>query len=81
MNENNNSVSFNLNSPDGDQGFPGEFNITVTYTLTDNNELKIEYNGISNKDTIANMTNHSYFNLCGHTSRNSYEPNSLYKCG
>ena len=68
VNENNNCVSFNLISPDGDQGFPGEFNITVTYTLTDNNELKIEYKGKSNKDTIANMTNHSYFNLSGNTS-------------
>lgn len=68
VNENNNSVAFNLISPDGDQGFPGNFNITVTYILTDNNELKIEYNGFSDKDTIANMTNHSYFNLSGHNS-------------
>lgn len=79
INKDNNSISFNLVSPNGDQGFPGEFNITVTYTLTDNNELKIEYNGISNKDTIANMTNHSYFNLSGHNNRNCYESNSLYK--
>lgn len=64
----NNSVSFNLISPDGDQGFPGEFNITVTYTLTDNNELRINYTGKSNKDTVANMTNHSYFNLNGHNN-------------
>ena len=70
VNENSNSVSFNLISPDGDQGFPGEFNITVTYSLNDDNELKIEYNGSSNKDTIANMTNHSYFNLSGHNIRN-----------
>ena len=68
VDEYNNSVSFNLISPDGDQGFPGEFDITVTYTLTDDNELKINYNGKSNKDTIANMTNHSYFNLSGNTS-------------
>lgn len=80
INEDNNSVSFNLVSPDGDQGFSGEFNITVTYTLTKNNELKIEYNGLCNKDTIANMTNHSYFNLAGHNNRNCYESNSLYKC-
>ena len=71
----NNSVSFNLISPDGDQGFPGEFNITVTYTLTDNNELKIEYNGKSNKDTIANMTNHSYFNLAGHNNGTTLNQN------
>jgi aldose 1-epimerase len=71
----NNSVSFNLISPDGDQGFPGEFNITVTYTLTDDNELKIEYNGKSNKDTIANMTNHSYFNLAGHNNGTTMNQN------
>lgn len=80
ISEDTNSVSFNLISPDGDQGFPGDFNITVTYTLTDNNELKIEYNGKCNKDTIANMTNHSYFNLSGHNSRNSYESKIIYKC-
>lgn len=76
IDELNNSVSFNLISPDGDQGFPGEFNITVKYTLTDDNELRITYNGKSTKDTIANMTNHSYFNLSGHNKRNSYETNS-----
>lgn len=80
VNEVNNSISFNLVSPDGDQGFSGEFNVTVTYTLTDNNELRIEYNGASTKDTIANMTNHSYFNLAGHNNRNCYKSNSLYKC-
>lgn len=75
VNKNNNSVSFNLISPDGDQGFPGEFNITVTYTLTDDNELKIQYNGKSNKDTIANMTNHSYFNLAGHNNGTTLSQN------
>ena len=75
VNENNNSVSFNLISLDGDQGFPGDFNITVTYTLTDNNELKIEYNGKSTKDTIANMTNHSYFNLAGHNNGTAMNQN------
>ena len=80
LNASNNSVSFNLISPDGDQGFPGEFNITVTYTLTDSNELKINYHGKSNKDTIANMTNHSYFNLAGHNNRNSYESKIMDKC-
>lgn len=75
LDESNNSISFNLISPDGDQGFPGEFNITVKYTLTNDNELKINYHGKSTKDTIANMTNHSYFNLSGHNRRNSYESN------
>lgn len=80
IDENNNSVSFNLISPDGDQGFPGNFNITVTYTLTNDNELKIEYNGFCNKDTIANMTNHSYFNLAGHNNRYYNESYVIYKC-
>ena len=73
INENDNSVSFSLVSPDGDQGFPGDFNVTVTYTLNDENELKIEYLGKSNKDTVANMTNHSYFNLAGHNSGTAME--------
>ncbi len=77
VNEDHNSVSFSLISPDGDQGFPGEFKITVTYTLTSNNELKIEYLGSSNKDTVANMTNHSYFNLAGHNNGSAMNQ-SLY---
>ncbi len=64
----NNSVSFKLFSPDMDQGFPGNFNISVTYKLNEDNGIEISYNGISDKDTIANMTNHSYFNLNGHNS-------------
>ena len=80
VNEINNSVSFNLISADGDQGFSGEFNITVTYTLTNDNELKINYKGKSTKDTIANMTNHSYFNLTGHNNRYSYESRIMDKC-
>lgn len=61
-------VVFSLLSPDGDEGFPGEFKISVTYTLTEENEVKIHYSGICDKDTVANMTNHSYFNLGGHDS-------------
>ena len=73
INEKNNSVSFHILSSDKDQGFPGNCDITVTYTLTEDNELKIEYYGKSDKDTVANMTNHSYFNLSGHNKRNLYE--------
>lgn len=69
----NNSVSFKLISPDMDQGFPGEFDIEVTYSLDEDNNLKINYNGVSSKDTIANMTNHSYFNLSGHNSGTAME--------
>lgn len=59
------SVSFSLFSPDGDQGFPGNANITVTYTLTPDDSLKLSYHMICDEDTVANFTNHSYFNLDG----------------
>lgn len=62
------SVEFSRLSPDGEQGFPGNLDITVTYTLTDENELVIDYFSVSDKDTVVNFTNHSYFNLAGHDS-------------
>ena len=63
-----NSITFSLHSPDGDQGFPGAFNVDVTYTLRDDNAIQIDYYGVPEEDTIVNMTNHSYFNLNGHAS-------------
>lgn len=62
------SITFSLHSSDGDQGYPGNFDVDVTYTLTGDNELRIDYSGIPDQDTITNMTNHSYFNLNGHAS-------------
>lgn len=55
-------------SPDGEEGFPGKAKIKVTYTLTDENALKISYEAKCDKDTVMNLTNHSYFNLNGHSS-------------
>ena len=65
-----NSVTFSLEDTDGNMGFPGNKNVSVKYTLTDENELKIDYNVTSDKNTLINMTNHSYFNLAGHASGN-----------
>ena len=63
-----NSVIFNRISPDGENGFPGEFDVSVKYEFTEDNELRIHYQGICDEPTVANMTNHSYFNLAGHAS-------------
>ena len=62
------SVKFSLESPDGDEGFPGNLSVSVTYRVNEDNELEIIYEGISDADTVLNMTNHSYFNLAGHTA-------------
>ena len=66
MKDGENAVVFSYNSPDGENGFPGNLKISVTYTLKNDNSLQISYDGISDKKTIINMTNHSYFNLAGH---------------
>ena len=58
------SLTLSLHSPDGDQGFPGNADVSVTYTI-ENNGLTISYRAVSDQDTAFNLTNHSYFNLFG----------------
>ncbi len=57
------SVVLSLVSPDGEEGYPGTLSVTVTYTVTDADELKIHYEATTDKATVCNLTNHSYFNL------------------
>ncbi|MCR5431622.1 MAG: galactose mutarotase [Lachnospiraceae bacterium] len=73
-------VTFSLFSKDGDQGFPGNLEMSVTYGLTDDNELVISYTGKSDKDTVFNPTNHSYFNLSGHASGSAMHCKLLLDC-
>ncbi len=61
-------IVFTLFSPDGDQGYPGNAEIMVSYTLTEDNALQIDYHATCDEDTVVNMTNHAYFNLAGHDS-------------
>jgi len=59
------SLQLQYVSPDGEEGYPGTVTLKVTYTLTEKNELRIDYEGTTDKPTILNPTQHSYFNLSG----------------
>lgn len=63
--ENKIGVKLTHHIPDGDGGYPGHIDVAVTYTLTNNNELQIDYAALSNQDTVLTLTNHTYFNLTG----------------
>lgn len=58
-------VKFSYRSPDGEEGYPGNLDVTATYTLTNDNELRIEYSAVTDKPTVLNLTNHCYWNLGG----------------
>ncbi len=59
------AVELTLTSPDGDEGYPGTLHVKLVYSLTDDNELKMDYTASTDKPTIVNLTNHTYWNLAG----------------
>jgi aldose 1-epimerase len=61
-------VKFTYTSPDGEEGYPGRLSVSVSYTLTDNNEFVIDYRATTDKTTVCSLAHHSYFNLSGHNS-------------
>ncbi len=68
IDEKSDTLELSYLSKDGEENYPGNLNVTVTYTITEDNSLKIDYKAVSDKDTVVNLTNHSYFNLSGHAS-------------
>jgi aldose 1-epimerase len=62
---NSSAIEFSYLSKDGEQGFPGNLAVSIIYTLTNNNEIKIEYTATTDKETVVCLTHHSYFNLKG----------------
>lgn len=63
-----NTLKLEYLSPDGEEGFPGNLNVIVKFSLDENNALRIDYEAATDQKTICNLTNHSYFNLDGHSS-------------
>lgn len=66
--ENNPLITFEYTSPNNEENFPGELTVRVSYILTEENELKVNYIAKSDEDTVVNLTQHSYFNLDGHSN-------------
>ena len=72
------TLELHLQSPDGEAGFPGNLNVKVVYTLSNDNSLKIEYTATTDKPTVVNLTNHSYFNLSGNPANDILHETVLF---
>lgn len=71
--KNDSSVTFTINAKDGENGFPGNITATAKYTVKSDNTLDIEFGATTDKETVVNMTNHSYFNLNGDPSKEGFD--------
>lgn len=71
-------LELHLQSPDGEAGFPGNLNVKVVYTLSNDNSLKIDYTATTDKPTVVNLTNHSYFNLSGNPANDILDETVLF---
>ncbi len=63
------AITYTRTSPDGEEGYPGNLTVTITFTLKSNNSLDIQYSATTDKPTVINLTNHCYFNLQGQTTK------------
>ena len=75
---NDSTLELRLQSPDGEAGFPGNLNVKVVYTLTYDNSLKLEYTATTDKPTVVNLTNHSYFNLSGNPDKDILDETVMF---
>ncbi len=78
--EKNPTIILSIISPDGDEGFPGNLKVQVSYTVSENDALVIHYDAVSDKDTVVNLTNHSYFNPNGVGNGNIYDLEMQMNC-
>jgi aldose 1-epimerase len=72
QNRTDSSVTFAITAPDGENGFPGQVKATATYVVKSDNTLDITFGAVTNKETVINMTNHSYFNLNGQPNKDGF---------
>lgn len=75
---NDSTLELRLQSQDGEAGFPGNLNVKVVYTLTQDNSLKLEYTATTDKPTVVNLTNHSYFNLSGNPAKDILDETVMF---